>query len=258
VSARIVAWAMLIGGEARAFDARARLPERKHLKLMRRSVRLGVGAALAALERRPGWREVPPERRGLFVGARPEGSVDDLREALQASAADGEVDAASFGRSGLHRVPPLWLVAGLSNNIVGYTTAYADLRGPVSNRCEGRVGGLAAVIEAARAVAEGRVDLAVAGGADDLCQAPPWLTHPTGEGAAFVVIERGVTGREVRDGAVVLGDVAGPEVDDPPDLGAAHGVVRLVRALQDPQAATVRVHDRAAGVRAWISLGAAG
>ncbi len=246
----ITAAACLYGEAALAFDPRRALPERKHVRLMSPAVRVGVGAVLAALERRPGWTDIPPERRGLFVGARPEGAMEELIPALDAARAAGGTDAATFGRVGYPAVPPLWLVAGLSNNIVGYASAYADLRGPVSNRCEGRIGGLAAIVEAWHAVAEGRVDLAVAGGADDVRVPPPWA-RPGALAAAFVVLEAGGGGPIVVAGGVERADVE-DALDDAPDRGAAHGALRLVRALAAGGDGEVGVADAAVGARCWI------
>lgn len=249
----VTAYAGLWGEEARAFHPRSELPERKHLKLMARGVRLGVAAVGRALAARPGWESIAPERRGLFVGSRPVGGAEDLQHALQASTTDGRVDEAAFGEVGVPLVHPLWLVKGLSNNIPGYACAYWDIRGDVANRCEGRVGGLAAVVEAARAVAEGRVDLAVAGGADCVLLPPPWATGPTGEGAAFVVLEAAGDGPEL-SGRITAGPAGDGPLDVLGDLGAATGPVRLVRALQAGEAATVSVGDEAVGLTASVTL----
>lgn len=250
----ITAWSSLHGNDVNKFQPRVRLPERKHLKLMSRAVRLGVACALDALRARPDWQAIPPERRGLFVGARPEGQVEALRGALGASWRNGQVDLEQFGREGIPLVPPLWLVAGLSNNIVGFTSAYADLRGPVANRCEGRIGGLAAIVEAWRAVDEGRVDLAVAGGADCPIADPSRPRRAPADGAAFVVIERSERGAPVRGGGVARGRSALSEPDGP-DYGAASGPLEVIAALRAGRARRIEVADAAAELTAWCELG---
>jgi 3-oxoacyl-(acyl-carrier-protein) synthase len=218
VNVAVTGFGLVLPHREPGLDIRAEVPEKKSLKLMERAARLGVVAVGRALTSRPGWNDVPPERRGLFVGTRPEGALGDLEEALRLARGASGVDVVRFGQVGNEVVHPLWLVKGLSNNIMGYACAWWDLRGPTSNRCEGRVSGLSAILEAARAVGEGRVDLAVAGGADSL----PW-----GEGAAFVVLER-------REGAHFCGHVCfDPHVEDGPrvdglDLGAASGAVAFV------------------------------
>ncbi|MFT7521951.1 MAG: 3-oxoacyl-(acyl-carrier-protein) synthase [Kiritimatiellia bacterium] len=249
----ISAWGGIWGDELGDFRPRSELPQRKHLKLMERSVQLGVAAVGRALGARPGWELVPAERRGLFVGARPVGSTpDDLEYAIVRSSTDGELDVGLFGEIGVPLVHPLWLVKGLSNNIPGYASAYWNLQGATGNRCEGRAGGLAAIVEAVRAVAEGRVDLAVAGGADSLLLAPVVEGVVGGEGAAFVVVERADEGVRVMDAGVCchVGG-ASPKID----LGAAHGAVELCQALQrGASGVLVEVVDERSGVRAWIKL----
>ncbi|MFK7930641.1 MAG: beta-ketoacyl synthase N-terminal-like domain-containing protein [Myxococcota bacterium] len=249
----VTAWALLTGARAAEFVPRQRLPERKHIKLMARSVQLGVATIGEALAARPGWERVPPERRGLFVGARPVGATTDLIPALDVSVVDGQVDLRRFGDVGLSRLHPLWLVKGLSNNIPGYACAYWDLRGPTANRCEGDAGGLAAIVEAIRAVEEGRVDLAIAGGADCLVPPPPWRTGTTGEGAGFVVLERD-QGRAIT-GGTSLG-VSGDPEDRTVDLGAATGPASLVAACEGRTAQRIEVGDAAVGLTAWVQIAA--
>lgn len=253
----ITGWACLAGEGLEGFRARTELPERKHLKLMSPAVRLGVAAIGRALLARPGWQDVPAERRGLFVGTSAVAAPDDLEPALQIARDGGRLDLQRFGTDGLSRLHPLWLVKGLSNNIPGYACAYWDMRGPVGNRCEGRAGGLAAIVEAARAVAEGRVDLAVAGGADCVLPAPPWADGPTGEGAAFVVIERS-RGRPIETVGLSMVQPASSRTRPDVDLGAATGAVALVRALERPDAVEVTAEDAQVGLRAVVRLGADG
>ncbi|MBN2798697.1 MAG: hypothetical protein JXX28_06060 [Deltaproteobacteria bacterium] len=230
---QITAWASIATAEEReAFNPRRDLPNRKHLKLMTPSVRLGVAAIGKALAARQGWEDVPAERRGLFVGTTPgTGEGGDLAPALEAAVgADGAVDLERFGREGEALVPPLWLVRGLSNNILGFASAYWDLRGVNGNRTEGRVSGLGALVDGYWAVAEGRADLVIAGGADALAEAEAILGHPAGDGAAFVVLEPGAGPLRVQRAGVRL-RAEGCATLAEPDLGAADGPVRLVRQL---------------------------
>lgn len=236
----VTAWARLDGERARAFRPRSELPQRKHLKLMDRAVRLGVAAVGRAVAARGDLDDVPAERRGLFVGTRPVGAMADLGPALDAVTGPDGVDQAAFGEVGMRLIHPLWLVKGLSNSIPGYACAYWDLRGPVANRCEGRAGGLAAIVEGARAVAEGRVDLAIAGGAD------AWPDRY--EGAAMVVLE------PAGDGPRLVGGAAA-EADQCADVGAATGPLALVRRLEAGRDGRVAVRDDQVGLGAWVALG---
>ncbi len=100
-------------------------------------------------------------------------------------------DMERFTTVGYHLIHPLWLVRGLSNNVLGFASAVEDLQGTNANYCDGDEGGWTALVEGARAVAEGRAELVVAGGADALTAAEPLLGgRRCGEGAAFVVFER--------------------------------------------------------------------
>lgn len=213
-----------VPGPVPGFDPLRHGLPRKHLKTMTRAVQLGVAAVSSALHGWPAWAGIPPERRGLYVGASPQsGDAEDLAPALEAIGRPGTLGG--FAERGIPLIPPLWLVKGLSNNVLGYASAQHDLQGDNGNWCDGRLGGAVALTQAAHAVAEGRVDLAVAGGADALTGVDRLLGRPGGEGAAFVVLVAGEEGCPVR---------AGVPVDDAPDeglgeLGAAAVPVAWVR-----------------------------
>lgn len=212
------------------FDPVAGGIPRKSLKTMTRAVQLGVVAALRAMSTVPGWQAVPPERRGLFVGASPQqGDIEDLAAAIEAC---GPIPSlAALADHGVPLVPPLWLVKGLSNNVLGYASAMLDFRGDNGNWCDGRLGGAVAVCNAVHAVAEGRADLALAGGADALRGAEAILGRTCGEGAAFLVL----VGEGVLPGTGVPIEAGLPsaveEVDPIGELAAAALPVALVRAL---------------------------
>lgn len=103
---------------------------RKHIKTMTRAVQLGFAAAGAAIEAFPAWSQVPPDRRGMYVGGSPQsGDPEDLRPALEAVQEAGGFSLTNFAAVGVPMIPPLWLVKGLSNNILGYAAAQWDLQG---------------------------------------------------------------------------------------------------------------------------------
>lgn len=197
---------------------------RKHVKTMTRAVQLGVAAAGAALEAFKDWKSVPPERRGMYVGGSPQsGDAEDMIPAVEAWRATGDLSFAGFASSGIPLIPPLWLVKGLSNNILGYAAAQWDLQGDNGNWCDGRRSGGVAITNAIHAIAEGRVDLALAGGADDLRMASTLMGRPCAEGAAFLVLIPGPS-------AITAGfpSDAGT-VDEGGELGAAAVSVALAR-----------------------------
>lgn len=181
------------GGPVPGFRARSYIADRKSLKLMTRAVQLGIAAVQIALDADGDWEGVPPHRRGIFVGASPQsGDPDDLRYALEASMGPDGFDMNLYAERGYPLIHPLWLVRGLSNNIIGFAAAIHDLQGVNSNYCDGPDGGWTALREGALAVAEGRADLVVAGGADAWAEADEIVPGVScGDGAAFVVLRPG-------------------------------------------------------------------
>ncbi|MCB9778751.1 MAG: hypothetical protein H6742_09330 [Alphaproteobacteria bacterium] len=180
-------------GEVPGFRAQAYVADRKSLKLMSQAVKLGVSAARLAVSDAGGdevLAAVPAGRRGMYVGATPQtGEAQDLRPALEAATGDdGGFDLQRFAGDGVRLIHPLWLVKGLSNNVLGFASAIHDLQGTNSSYCDGEEGGWTALAEGAAAVAEGRADLVLAGGADALLGAEPLLGgRRCGEAAAFVL-----------------------------------------------------------------------
>ena len=181
------------GGEVPGFRARDYIADRKSLKLMTQAVRLGISAVQMAVDADGSVNQVPPSRRGIFVGASPQpGDPDALRPALEASMGPDGFDMQQFARDGYPLIHPLWLVRGLSNNIIGFAAAIHDIQGVNANYCDGVSGGWNALREGALAVAEGRADWVVAGGADAWAAAQGLLgVHACGDGAAFVVFRPG-------------------------------------------------------------------
>ena len=65
-----------------------------------------------------------------------------------------------FAVEGIPRIHPLWLVRGLSNNVIGFTSAAFNIQGANMNYCMGRDGGWNALTEALWAIQSGSVDIA--------------------------------------------------------------------------------------------------
>jgi hypothetical protein len=180
--------------------ARDRLPDRKAIKLMTRPVQFGVAAALEA------WPEgldvAPVERRAMYVGAAV--AVDEdwtFRDPINASIVDGRFDLVRFASAGHDVLNPLWLVRGLSNNVLAFTALFRDLQGPNDNLEAGEAGPLLALATAAEELRCGRADVALAGGSDSLAAVEHLFHHHRhgarivpGEAACFVRLERGTTG----------------------------------------------------------------
>jgi hypothetical protein len=180
------AWLPGADGVVAGFDPIAAGIPRKSLKTMTRAVQLGVSCVARALAAVPDRQAVPPQRRGIYIGASPQqGDPADLVEAVRE--AGTAPDLTAFAERGVPLVPPLWLVKGLSNNVVGYASAAHDLRGDNGNWCDGRLGGAVALGNAIHAIREGRADLAVAGAADCLRGGEAILGRPCAEGAVILV-----------------------------------------------------------------------
>lgn len=155
--------------EVPAWKAAQHLPDRKAIKIMSRPVQFGVAAAMEAYgEGHP----APAERRAIFVGAGQNFDEDwTFREPIAASTTedkDPRFDMARFATEGQAALNPLWLVKGLSNNVLAMAALYLDLQGPNNNFGMGAAGGLIAIAEAARALVAGEAEVALAGAADSL------------------------------------------------------------------------------------------
>ena len=227
-----------VGARVTDFRAAKWVENRKNLKTMTPAVRFGVAAvrkAAIAAGIAPASDEsaTGPHRLGMFVGAGTAfGDSLGLVPAIEASTSDGGFDARKFGATGMDLIHPLWLLKGLSNNVLGFATAALNAQGINQNYCNSGAGGMQAIGEAMWAIAENRADVIIAGGADSAVNAEhltgfgrlgllsetdraeevrPFDRQASGfapgEGAAFFVLERGehMRAREKRPLARVAG-----------------------------------------------------
>lgn len=250
-----------VGARVKSYKARDWVANRKNLKLMSDAVRFGMGA-LKRAHADAGLDDagVAPERLGIFVGAGTAvGRTEDLIPAIERSVVDGAFDPAIFGEVGMHAINPLWLLKGLSNNVLGFGTADLDARGFNQNYCNSGVGGLQAIGEAAWAIVEGKADVLLAGSADSAVnplhytgfgrlramtgQTGPRAVRPfdarhdgfaPGEGAAFFALEHAAhakaRGAKVLGRIVGYGDGCGAHALSAGDLGVITAACR--RALE--------------------------
>ena len=160
------------------FRAAPFLKNRKNLKLMSRSVQLGMAALKKCYDATQlNGPKLSPDRFGLVVGAGSAiGQNKDLIPVLRDARIDGQFSAEQFGALGMHAINPLWLLKGLSNNILGFASADFDARGFNQNYCNSGIAGLQAIGEGTWAIKEGRAERIIAGGAD----APVDIYHLAG------------------------------------------------------------------------------
>lgn len=251
-----------VGAPVTDFNARDYVKSRRNLKLMSPAVRFGMAAVSLAHDQANPSEALDPERFGLFVGAGAAfGETRDLLPAIEAGFDGDRFDLPRFAVDGTRMISPLWLLKGLSNNVLGFATSEHDARGANQNYCNSGVGGLQAIGEAAWSLVEGKADYIIAGGADCAIDPPHFtgfgrlrmLTRQTGpdamrpfsvgrdgfapsEGAAFFALE--TAHHASQRGAQVLARIAG------------YGNACAAHALPSCDPATIAAAGRAALDRA--------
>lgn len=175
-----------------AGDARVR-------KLMSRGARLGAIAVKQALGDAC-WDE-GREEIGFFFGVGASGgSMAELTEMLRASMDDGRFSLTRFGSAGLAACNPLFAFQLMNNFTLGHGAILNGVAGPNSAFYSRGNGTVAALFEAAHAIAEGDCERALAGGADSALHPVTWAElvregHAKngfipGEGAGILALAR--------------------------------------------------------------------
>lgn len=145
----------------------------KTQRLMSPSVAFGVAAAqLSAADAKLTPFAIDPERLGVFVGSRGSSSErKDLIPAVRRATIDGDFRLDVFGAEGLPLVHPMWLLKGLSNNVLYFVSLKHNAQGMNNNLPMGGVAATMAIGEAFRAIECGNLDVAFAGGYDSTLDA---------------------------------------------------------------------------------------
>ncbi len=155
-------------GELPQLEPAKRLGGRRMLKYMSEAALLGSLAAGEAAAEAGLSRRFPPERVGLFAATGlAAASVDDVLPMIQASIDEaGQFSPRLFGQYGLSATNPLLSFRILANTPPCLVSIIEAIKGPnyVFTPWEGQTA--AALIEAARAVASGEAEAALAGAAD--------------------------------------------------------------------------------------------
>lgn len=183
--------ALVPGIAESTIDVRPFLRRRKDRKLLARAAHLAIPAAAAALG------SLQPEEVGLFLGVGREPPEDATEAAIVASGRSGALDPLRLGREGLALYPPLASLRTLPNLTLAHVAIQLGLRGEGGTCAGDGTAGLAAIVEGALAVEEGRCEVALAGGADSRVhpalvrdQVRRGIHQGAGEAAALFRLER--------------------------------------------------------------------
>lgn len=207
-----------IGGEVPDFDGKKFVQPRKAIKVMCREIQMGYAACvLAATDARIAAGTVAPDRLGVIFASEmlyPE--VEELVESYRACLPDGQFEYADWGRKGLAKLYPLWLLKYLPNMVGCHIGIWLDARGPNNSIVNNEISSIGAVQEASDVIRRGMADVMFVGGIGSRLHMTPLIFRdPTplsrrnadpaaasrpfdvdrdglvnGEGAAALVLER--------------------------------------------------------------------
>jgi len=204
-----------------------RLP-RKQQKLYNRATLLAMlGAALAMEDAGLGPGAGDPGRFGVLLGVNTQAwdfrAMLDYLAASESRPAGGTLDMALANGYCMKSINPLdFSLKTLPNLVAGHVAIAHDAQGFCRAMTEGHVGGARAVGDAYRLIAEGDLDVALCGGADDQLEELFFATHwgagviasddgrpglVPGEGSGLLVLEAAEHARA--RGATVHGEIAG-------------------------------------------------
>jgi 3-oxoacyl-[acyl-carrier-protein] synthase II len=235
-----------VGAEVADFDEKAmkalaiprlRKAIGKSLKYMARDIQLCVAAAqLAMVDAGLSDGGVDPTRIGVDLGAGLISTeLDELAPAIDVGyQSNGRFDYGAYGREGIEKITPIWLLKYLPNMLACHISILLDCQGPSNTITEAEAASNVAIGEAARIIARGRADLMITGGADSkihplslvrmslLDQMSHWRGEPSGacrpfdtardgwvpgEGAGILILEE--RDHAIARGAKIYGEILG-------------------------------------------------
>lgn len=209
----------------------------KSLKYMARDIQLAVaGAQLAILDAGLTDGGVDPTRIGVDLGAGLISTeLDELAPAIDAGfGSNGTFDYGAYGRDGIGKITPIWLLKYLPNMLACHISILLDCQGPSNTITEAEAASNVAIGEATRIIARGRADVMITGGADSkihplsmvrmtlLEQMSHWKGDPSGacrpfdvardgwvpgEGAGILILEE--RDHALNRGARIYGEILG-------------------------------------------------
>lgn len=162
-----------IAGEIPGFDAKKIVTQkepRKALKVMARTVQLGVAAAYtAAADAKLTPGTIPADRLGVEFGCVMVATeLEDMSYGSKTctSGPPGTVDFGKWGTDGLRLVPPLWMLKYLPNMPACHVSINHDARGPNNTVTASDAAGLLALGEAYRIMGRNLADAFFVGGCE--------------------------------------------------------------------------------------------
>lgn len=176
-----------IAGALPDFDAKKFLPPsakdaRKSLKVMAKTVQLGVCASQKAMDD-AGLQKgsVPPERFGIeFACVMVASELDDLLLGARhtGNPVTREVDYAAWGgEKGLGNVTPLWMLKYLPNMPACHTSIFFDAQGPNNTITASEISSLLALGEAWRLLQRDKADFFLVGGTESKINPVSFARH---------------------------------------------------------------------------------
>ncbi len=175
-----------VGGEIPDFDAKkivTQKDQRKALRVMARTVQLGVAAAQKAIDDakvQPG--QIPTARFGVefacvMVATEPEDMAGGAK--VSTNCVPGIVNMAQWGAEGIRQVPPLWMLKYLPNMPACHVSVNHDARGPNNTITASDAAGLLALGEAYRIMGRDLADAFLVGGCESKLNPVSFARHTT-------------------------------------------------------------------------------
>jgi 3-oxoacyl-[acyl-carrier-protein] synthase II len=248
------------GAEVRDFNPVNFLRDKKFVKVMCRSIQLGVASSsLAVTDAKVAPGVVDPHRFGVVFGAgRMTCHPSELVAAVNACRTEGSFDVDKWGPEALASIAPLWLLRQLPNMPASHVSIDHNACGPNNTITCRDASALLALSEAVRVIEAGRADCMIVGacssnihpvdiakfqrfeGLSRRSDDPSRACRPfdferdgtvVGEGAASFVVES--YEHAVRRGANIYAEILGVGAGcDGKGLANESAGVGLVRAMQ--------------------------
>jgi 3-oxoacyl-[acyl-carrier-protein] synthase II len=132
---------------------------------------------------------------------------------LQCLGEDGQFEFSRWGREGLPKMSPLWLLKYLPNMPASHIAIYNDLRGPNNSLTLREAGANLAVVEAFQTICQGRADIMLAGATGTRLH-PMKMVHAVGQEEVALDGDPARVSRpfDRRRSGMVLGEGAGAVV----------------------------------------------